>query len=153
MTQYVVSGVVGITTIIFFVLAGIYMGKIEKIKRSNTILTQKVDQELSLFASKCIGSFVMAGICFLTCSALFIAGGLYETHDKNFVNDFAEYTAYINTLRQSELTTDEKTAINEQISKKNEALSAARLSYLKDNDNGWRAYTKEILEINPIPKI
>ena len=95
----------------------------------------------------------MAGICFITSSVLAIAGALYETHDKNFVQDFTEYAAYIDTLRQNELTVDEKAEINEHISKKNEVLSAARLSYLKDNDNNWRAYSKEVLEIKPIPKI
>ena len=95
----------------------------------------------------------MAGICFITSFVLAIAGALYETHDKNFVQDFAEYTAYVNTLRQNELTAEEKAAINEQILKKNEVLSAARLTYLKNNDNGWRAYTKEVLETKPIPKI
>lgn len=153
MTQYIVSGVMGIATIIFVVLTRVYLGKIDKFKRLNGIPTQKVDQELYSLISKFIGSFVMAGICFVTSSALGIAGGLYEIHDKNFVQDFTEYAAYVNTLRQNELTADEKMAINEQISKKNKVLSAARLSYLKDNDNGWRGYTKEILEIKPIPKI
>ena len=95
----------------------------------------------------------MAGIYFITSSVLAIAGALYETHDKNFVQDFTEYAVYVNTLRQNELTAEEKAEINEQILKKNEVLSAACLTYLKNNDNGWRAYTKEVLGIKPIPKI
>lgn len=153
MTQYIVSGVIGIVAIAFLILAGIYSGKIDNFKRTNTLPTQKTDQKLYFLTSKLIGSFIMAGICFITSSVLAIAGALYETHDRNFVQDFTEYAAYIDTLRQNELTADEKTAINEHISKKNEALSAARLSYLKDNDNNWRAYSKEVLKIKPIPKI
>lgn len=153
MTQYIVSGVMGIATTAFLILAGIYSAKIDNFKRTNTLPTQKTDQELYFLTSKLIGSFIMAGICFIAGSALAIAGMLYETHDRNFVQDFTEYAAYIDTLRQNELTADEKTAINEHISKKNEVLSAARLSYLKDNDNNWRAYSKEVLEIKPIPKI
>ena len=153
MTQYIVSGVIGIVAIAFLILAGIYSAKIDNFKRTNTLPTQKTDQKLYSRTSKLIGSFIMAGICFITSFVLAIAGALYETHDKNFVQDFAEYTAYVNTLRQNELTAEEKAAINEQILKKNEVLSAARLTYLKNNDNGWRAYTKEVLETKPIPKI
>lgn len=153
MTQYFVSGVIGIVATAFLILAEVYSAKIDNFKRTNTFPTQKTDQELYFLTSKLIGSFIMAGVCFITCFVLLIAGILYETHDRNFVQDFAEYAAYVNTLRQNELTKDEKMAINEQISKKNKVLSAARLSYLKDNDNGWRAYTKEVLEIKPIPKI
>lgn len=153
MTQYIVSGVMGIAAIAFLILAEVYSAKIDNFKRTNTFPTQKTDQELYFLTSKLIGSFIMAGICFITGSALAIAGALYETHDKNFVQDFTEYAAYVNTLRQNELTADEKAAINEQISKKNKVLSAARLTYLKNNDNGWRAYTKEVLEIKPILKI
>lgn len=153
MTQYIVSGVIGIAAIAFLILAGIYSGKIDNFKRTNTLPIQKAEQKLYFLTSKLIGSFLMAGICFITGSALAIAGALYETHDRNFVQDFAEYAAYIDTLRQNELTADEKAAINEYISKKNEVLFAARLSYLKDNDNNWRAYSKEVLEIKPIPKI
>lgn len=153
MTQYIVSGVIGIVAIAFLILAGIYLEKIDNFKRTNTLPTQKTDQKLYFLTSKLIGSFIMAGICFITSSVLAIAGALYETHDRNFVQDFTEYAAYIDTLRQNELTVDEKAEINEHISKKNEVLSAARLTYLKNNDNGWRAYTKEVLEIKPIPKI
>lgn len=153
MTQYIVSAIMGIATIVFIILIGIYLGKIGEFKRLNTIPTQKTDKKLYLLTLKLVGSFVMAGVCFAISSALVIAGGLYEMHDKNFAQEFAEYAAYVNTLRQNELTAVEKAAINEQISKKNEVLSAARLTYLKDNDNGWRAYTKEVLEIKPIPKI
>lgn len=153
MTQYIVSGVIGIVAIAFLILAGIYSAKIDNFKRTNTLPTQKTDQKLYFLTSKLIGSFIMAGICFITSSVLAIAGVLYETHDRNFVQDFTEYAAYIDTLRQNKLTVDEKAEINEHISKKNEVLSAARLSYLKDNDNGWRAYTKEVLEIKPILKI
>lgn len=153
MTQYIVSGVIGIVAIAFLILVGIYSAKIDNFKRTNTLPTQKTDQKLYFLTSKLIGSFIMAGICFITSSVLAIAGALYETHDRNFVQDFTEYAAYIDTLRQNELTVDEKAEINEHISKKNEVLSAARLSYLKDNDNNWRAYSKEVLEIKPIPKI
>ena len=153
MTQYIVSGVMGIATIAFLMLAGIYSAKIDNFKRTSTLPTQKTDQKLYFFTSKLIGSFIMAVVCFVISSALVITGALYETHDKNFVQDFTEYVTYVNTLRQNELTADEKMAINEQISKKNKVLSAARLTYLKNNDNGWRAYTKEVLEIKPIPKI
>lgn len=153
MTQYIVSGVIGIVAIAFLILAGIYSAKIDNFKRTNTLPTQKTDQKLYSLTLKLIGSLVMTGVCFVISSALVIAGALYETHDKNFVQDFAEYTAYVNTLRQNELTAEEKAEINEQILKKNEVLSAARLSYLKDNDNNWRAYSKEVLEIKPIPKI
>ena len=153
MTQYIISGVTGIAAIAFLMLAGIYSAKIDNFKRTNTLPTQKASQKLYFLTSELIGSFVMAGICFIASSALAIAGVLYETHDRNFVQDFTEYAAYIYTLQQNELTVDEKAAINENISKKNEVLSAARLSYLKDNDNGWRAYTKEVLGIKPIPKI
>lgn len=153
MTQYIISGVTGIAAIAFLMLAGIYSAKIDNFKRTNTLPTQKASQKLYFLTSELIGSFAMAGICFIASSALAIAGVLYETHDRNFVQDFTEYAAYIDTLRQNELTVDEKAEINEHISKKNEVLSAARLSYLKDNDNNWRAYTKEVLEIKPIPKI
>lgn len=153
MTQYIVSGFMCIATIVFVVLAGLYSAKIDNFKRLNTVPTQKTDQKLYSLTSKMIGSFVMTGVCFVISSALVIAGALYETHDKNFVQDFTEYAAYVNTLRQNELTAEEKAAINEQILKKNKVLSAARLTYLKNNDNGWRAYTKEVLEIKPIPKI
>lgn len=153
MTQYIISGVMGIVTTVFLILAGIYSAKIDNFKRTNTLPTQKTAQKLYSLTSKMIGSLVMTGVCFVISSALVIAGALYETHDKNFVQDFTKYAAYVNTLRQNELTADEKAAINEQISKKNKVLSAARLTYLKNNDNGWRAYTKEVLEIKPIPKI
>lgn len=153
MTQYIVSGFMCIATIVFVVLAGLYSAKIDNFKRLNTVPTQKTDQKLYSLTSKMIGSFVMTGVCFVISSALVIAGALYETHDKNFVQDFTEYAAYVNTLRQNKLTAEEKAAINEQILKKNKVLSAARLTYLKNNDNGWRAYTKEVLEIKPIPKI
>lgn len=153
MTQYIVSGSLGIATVVFIILAGLYSDKIGNLKRPNTVPTQKTDQKLYSLTSRLIGSFVMAVVCFVTSFALVITGVLYETHDKNFVQDFAEYTAYINILRQNELTADEKAAINEQISKKNEVLFAARLTYLKNNDNNWRAYSKEVLEIKPIPKI
>lgn len=153
MIQYFVSGIMGIVTIVFLILTGFYSAKIDNFKRLNTVPTQKTDQKLYSLTSKMIGSFIMTGVCFVISSALVIAGALYETHDKNFVQDFTEYAAYVNTLRQNELTADEKAAINEQISKKNKVLSAARLTYLKNNDNGWRAYTKEVLEIKPIPKI
>lgn len=153
MIQYFVSGIMGIVTIVFLILTGFYSAKIDNFKRLNTVPTQKTDQKLYSLTSKMIGSFVMTGVCFVISSALVIAGALYEMHDKNFVQDFTEYAAYVNTLRQNELTADEKAAINEQISKKNKVLSAARLTYLKNNDNGWRAYTKEVLEIKPIPKI
>ena len=136
MIQYFVSGIMGIVTIVFLILTGLYLAKIDNFKRLNTVPTQKTDQKLYSLTSKMIGSLVMTGVCFVISSALVIAGALYETHDKNFVQDFTEYAAYVNTLRQNELTADEKAAINEQISKKNKVLSAARLTYLKNNDNG-----------------
>ena len=62
MTQYIVSGVIGIVAIAFLILAGIYLEKIDNFKRTNTLPTQKTDQKLYFLTSKLIGSFIMAGM-------------------------------------------------------------------------------------------
>ena len=56
MTQYIVSGVMGIVAIAFLMLAGIYLAKIDNFKRTNTLPTQKTDQKLYFLTSKLIGA-------------------------------------------------------------------------------------------------
>lgn len=150
MIQYFISGLFGIFTTGFFILAGLTANKVDEVKRTSV---EKSDKKLNNLVLTLVSNASMAIICFVVALTLLISGMVYENHDKNFIDNFTEYSNYISTLKLNELTEEEKTVINEQIIKKNGVLAEARLIYLRSNYNGWRAYTKEVLEIKPIPKI